>query len=108
MKILALTFFLICFQAFSQVEGAVLNFHFSFDNNKIRFKKTVLDVISKESTEAVFSFDGKKLEFCCEREQTSEPFFEMSEEQSARIVQSFLGPKNNKTPLRPKPKKGQR
>ena len=110
MKILVLAFFLMCFQAFSEsLDGAILKIDFSFDGGgKTRLERVVSHAISKDSTEAVFSFDSKKFEFCCEREQTSEPFFEMSEAESARIVQGLLGPKKDRAPLLPKPKKGQR
>ena len=110
MKFLGFIFLLVYFQLeASAIDGAQVNFNFSFGNKQAQFDGITLSVIANEPTEAVYSFDINRSEFCCEREQTYEPFTDMSEMESNLIVENLLGPRNPYTsPAVTTPSKGQR
>ena len=91
-KFLVAVFFLLSFlQTSAELDGAKINFNFSFGGEGgAKFKGVTFGLISTESTEASFSFNKSQSEFCCEREYTSENFFDMSEVESDKIVRNIL------------------
>ncbi|MCZ0933067.1 MAG: hypothetical protein OXJ52_07945 [Oligoflexia bacterium] len=114
-KFLVFVFLSVYFQVpadsiLEELSGAKINFKFSFGGNeKAQFKGITLSLISDEDTEAFYSFDKNKSEFCCEREYTYESAHDMSEAESQRIVQNWLEPdKDSYKPWIQPGKKGQR
>ena len=121
-KFLGLIFLFLYFQSSADsIDGIGLNFKFSFGEGKTQFDGATLDIKTNSrtiegiplggisSTEASYSFNENKSEFCCDREYTSEPFTEMSESASNSTVQNILGStSNNLTPSNPRPTEGQR
>ena len=91
------------------LEGIKVNFNFSFDNKEIKFKGVSFDFGGiSNNTEALFSFDNSKNEFCCDREYTYESAQDMSQEESNRIVQRLLNSSESYKPNLLPTKKGQR
>ena len=83
---------------FDEIGSPQILFNFSFGNNQgLKFEGIKLDFIG--STEADYSFDKDKNEFCCEREYTNESAHDMSEEESHRIVQRFLSTGDSQSPI---------
>ena len=113
-KFLAVIVFSFCFlQAeagfLDELSGAKVNFNFSFGGKKVELNSITFGLISDDGTEADFSFDKSQSEFCCDREYTYENFFDMSEAESERIVQSVLGSGADYIPTpRPASSEGQR
>ena len=103
-------FFIVLFQVSADSLNPSIMFNFSFNNKGINFDGVSFSLGASE-TEAFYSFDKSKTEFCCDREYTSEVFYEMSETESNRIVENLLGTNdnfNNFIAPRPSPTKGQR
>ena len=111
MKFLAFVFIFSSFPSSANdlSQDLKLNIHakWSFSGSKVEFEGIKLGSI--EGTEASHSFDKDKSEFCCDREYTHESAHDMSEQESQRIVQSFLGPKDSYQSITPsRPSSGQR
>ena len=106
-KLAGFIFLLMLFEASAESRGtARLDMKPSFGaSQKMLFEGG--DLISSKSTEASYSFNQDKAEFCCDREYTSEAFYEMSEHESNSVVQKLLGTADNSTWKPPAPK-GQR
>ena len=114
-KFLASIFFLFYFlqapanSLLDELSGAKINFKFSYGGEKkAKLGGITASLISDESTEASYSFDKTKSEFCCEREHTSESFLDMSSAESQIIIQNLLGPDQDSYKPSITPTKGQR
>ncbi|MCY4320926.1 MAG: hypothetical protein OXC37_00755 [Bdellovibrionaceae bacterium] len=73
-------------------------------------KVVELDGVSmtlESETEASYSFNENEFKFCCDREYTSENFFDMSKAESQRIVISLLDD-SDPSVIVPEPTGGQR